>query len=75
MKYSIFESVYEKSFVFVDINELLHRIEDDNKVDEPLAINIFSVSGQSTSDINGKFLLFQVLLKKRSAKKSEIAET
>ena len=41
---------------------MFHRIEEDNKIDEPLAINIFFVGGQSTSDINGKFLFFQVLI-------------
>ena len=52
--------------IIVDLDELISTISNDykieTKIEEPLAINIFSVGGKSTSGLNGKFVFSQVLI-------------
>ncbi len=44
------------------INKIKEDHQIEKQIDEPFAINIFSVGGQSTSGLNGKFVFFQVLI-------------
>ncbi len=55
--------------VISEIDELILRITEDHKmqkkVEEPLPINIFTTStdgGKSTTELNGKFVFFQLLI-------------
>jgi len=51
--------------VLIDIDELVAQIKKDHSIekssDESLPINIF-VGGQSTNELNVKFLFFQVFI-------------
>lgn len=48
------------------LDELVSKITEDHriekKIEEPLAFNIFSTGGQSTTGLNGKFVFSQVLI-------------
>lgn len=53
--------------VFTTIDELIDQIRENHRIEkqieEPLAINIFSVGhGQSTSGLNGNFVFSQILI-------------
>ncbi len=55
--------------VVVEVEELISQIKADHriqkKIDEPLSINIFTSSdsaGETTTELNGKFVFFQVLI-------------
>lgn len=63
----LWSSKYAKvKSAITNVDDLIAVITKDQqiekKIEEPLSINIFSVGGKSTSELNGKFVFSQVLI-------------